>query len=249
MVDMAWEFLDNPGRKEKTALDMETLFEMARPLTLGTVDGQGLNPIDQIIHTAAHVSLHHDLNYLSGVVDIVALLSREKELDWGSLESRASFFNLRNAVVCTLGVAKEVYDLKIGESILKHWQDLKNKLYRSPAVLFLDRLWVLGAEQESFLGSRKGGLEKKLALTSFKDILMDSLTARWKSKWRKIRPDRARIWKAYRIDSPQWAVRALGFVHIVLYSLFLLIAVPIFQALRPVLGARAKRQLGRQRFL
>jgi hypothetical protein len=249
MIDMAWEFLDNPGRKSETAPDMEKLFEKARPLKLGAVDGRALDPVDQIIHTAAHVSLHHDLNYLPGLIDLAALLSRAETLDWGELEDRAAFFNLRNAVVCSLGVIKEIYGLKIGEPILKNWQILKRKVYRSPAVLFFDRLWVLGAEQESILGNKKGGIEKKLALTYFKESLMDSLTARWSSRWRKIRPDRARIWKAYRVYRPLWAVQALGFVHVVFYSLFLLIALPILQVLRPILGVLAIRRQGRQGFL
>jgi hypothetical protein len=249
MVDLSWEFLDNPGRKEGSEFDMEALFEKARSIKLGAVEGRVLDPADQIIHTAAHVSLHHDLNYLPGLVDVAALVCREKNLDWGALESRASFFNLRNAVVCTLGVAQEVYDLTIGEPILKRWRSLKRSLYRSSAILFLDRFWILGAEQESFLRSRKGGLEKKLALTFFRECLTDSLTAQWKSRWRKIWPDRARIWKAYRVHNPQWAVWALSFFHILLYPLFLVLAVPILLAFRPFLGAKAKRRLGKQRFL
>ena len=241
-VDVSRRFL-HKADDHGTNMSLEAVFQRAHARTLAGVETKELDVIDQLIHTAAHVVLHHELRFLPGIVDVCALIQRSPGFDWTALEQRAKECGMWRPTLCALGLAQELYELSLADHIESQWRTLRKRIERGPEVQFLDRLWILGDAQAAIMKEKGGGWRRSLALFFLRLDLADYAAQRLQRLTRLFWPDRTRMFKTYRVKHPV-AVWALRFIHVPVLLIALIVGLPLLWAIRPLIGARIRTKLG-----
>lgn len=101
-------------------IDVDGLWDRARPARIAGVDLLVLSPEDLLLHVCLHAAfLHHFEGGLRPFCDISALLSRfGPELDWGAVGLRARQWGARNCVYLTLRLARGLVRASVPDVVL-----------------------------------------------------------------------------------------------------------------------------------
>jgi len=116
-VELHWALArpDNPF-----SIDMEHIWQRARPITVAGIDVLTLCPEDLLLHLCLHAVFQH---HLSGglwfLYDIAACVDRfSQELDWGILIQRAEQWRIQAAVYLCLRMAQEWFEAPLSAELL-----------------------------------------------------------------------------------------------------------------------------------
>lgn len=234
-IDLSWKFLHRSKFQETAVSRIEAVLQRCPTKRISGADVLVLDPIDQVMHIATHGVLHHDLNFLPGLVDIAALLLRTPDFDWAALERRASQCGLWRSTLVALGVLADFFDVLLPPPVNASWQDLRRTLLRGPEAMFLDRLWVFGAEQDAALKIKHGGLKRNLARFFWNQTLSDSVRDRLAGLFDHLWPTEERIRKTYGVNQKTlvWLMRLL---HFPILFMLMCLFYPLLLLLRPLFG-------------
>lgn len=135
-VELHWT-LESPT--SPFTIDVEGLWQRARPASVGGVDTLTLSPEDLLLHLCLHTAAHHLYsNGLRALCDIrESIRHYREELDWKTVQLRAEEWGVSNAIYLTLYLAKSLLGAEVPDTLL-------NKLEPEQGVPML-------AEAEQFL--------------------------------------------------------------------------------------------------
>jgi len=116
-VELHWT-LESPT--EPIAIDLDGLWQRARPATIAGVDVLVLAPEDLLLHLCLHTSFHHQFELgLRGCWDILETLRHHREtVDWAQLQRRARQWGIEKYVYLTLRLARELLGAAVPASAL-----------------------------------------------------------------------------------------------------------------------------------
>lgn len=116
-VEIHWT-IESPT--EPFEIDIDGLWERARPARVAGVDVLVLSPEDLLLHLCLHTSFHHRLALgLRGCWDILETIRREKAtIDWGQMERRARGWRAAKYVYLMLRLAKDLLGTPVPEPVL-----------------------------------------------------------------------------------------------------------------------------------
>jgi len=231
-VDLSWKFLHRTWLGGRQSSSFDALMQRVIRKKVSGAEILILHPVDQIVHTAAHAALHHELNFMPGLVDIYALITKDNGFDWRDLERTAERYGLLRSVTTVLGIMKQAFDIQLPEQVLRRWRRLYRSLSSGPEAVFLNRYWILGADEEAEVRVKKGGLKRNIARFFWRLKLCDSWAEKVTGLFREIWPSEERIEKTYR---PSGKMRAFLFrlVHAPLFSLIILIGLLVVYVIAP----------------
>jgi hypothetical protein len=117
-IDLHWTI----DKVHPVGMEMEEIWERARPAEIAGVSVLVLAPEDLLLHLILHAAYQHlflsaGLRSLCDVREVVTRYSGQ--LDWCEIIRRAKRWNLENAALLTLLLAEDLLDAKVPESALK----------------------------------------------------------------------------------------------------------------------------------
>jgi len=117
VVEVHWD-LAEPA--DPVRMDLDGLWERARPVTLAGVDALALSPEDLILHLCFHAAYQHRFEMgLRPLYDIAETIRRfEDDLDWRRLERTAAAWGVARWAYCGLHLAGGMLGARIPESTL-----------------------------------------------------------------------------------------------------------------------------------
>lgn len=242
-IDLSWKFLHRCKFRVPSVLYIEEIFRRCRKKKISNAEVLVLDEIDQIIHIASHVVLHHELNFLPGLVDIYMIATKTQDLNWKEIERRAEQYGLLRTTIIALGVLYELFDFNIPDQIQELWNKLQASLYRGPESVFLDRFWILGAEKEAIIHVKHGGIKRNLAWFFWNHTLSDSFSDRIAIIIDSLWPSDERVKKSYGARNP-FIILFFRIFHFPLFLLFLCIVMSVFFCLRPIFSLFFRRKMG-----
>lgn len=242
-VDLSWKFLHRTKFENTKILSFDEVSKRCPKINISNVEVKVLDRIDQIIHTASHVALHHELNFLPGLTDVCMFLSRDKDLDWKELEDRALKAGLSRTVTTVIGVINDLFGVPIPEDFFIRWKKLRHSLLKGPECIFLDRFWILGAEIDAEVKAVKGGLKRNIARFFWNQVLPDSYSNRFSVIVDYLWPSEERIKKTYRARN-RLIILFYQILHIPLILSFSIVALPLFLVLRPTYALYLRHKIG-----
>ncbi len=116
-VELHWT-IENPTRP--FTIDIEGLWQRARPVSVAGVDTLTLSPEDLLLHLCLHTSAHHQYsNGLRAFCDIRETIRHYRdEINWEELVRRVRQWGVGNAVYLTLHFAKSLLSADVPETLL-----------------------------------------------------------------------------------------------------------------------------------
>lgn len=239
-VDLSWKFLHRSKFSEKYRVD-ELMHRCVRKRIADT-DVYTLNPVDFIVHTAAHAALHHDLAFMPGLVDIYLLYCRLNAEEIDALDRRALELGLLRPVSAILGMLYETFGLAISAGLYSEWMKFKRIALRSPAILYLDIYWIAGAEESAGIRTKKGGFRRNIARMFLRQALSESFGGRLTALIKPLWPSKERISKMYR---PKGGLSTFFFTAIHMPIILLaLISSPAIWFAKEAYALGLRKQLG-----
>ena len=102
------------------SIDIEGMWQRARPATVAGVDTLTLSPEDLLLHLCLHTSVHHMYsNGLRAFCDIRETIRHHRdELNWDTVQNRAREWGAVNAVYLTLYFAKSLLGAEVPDDFL-----------------------------------------------------------------------------------------------------------------------------------
>jgi Uncharacterised nucleotidyltransferase len=102
------------------AIDVDGLWERARPATIAGVNVMVLSTEDVLLHLCLHIAFHHRFELgLRGCWDIREIIrSRGNQIDWEQVQARARTWGVRKYVYLTLYLAKELLGASVPTAVL-----------------------------------------------------------------------------------------------------------------------------------
>jgi hypothetical protein len=138
-IEIHWT-IESPT--EPFAIDIEGLWERARPARVADVDVLVLSPEDLLLHLCLHTTFHHRLTLgLRGCWDLFEMIRQcQDPIDWKQLQSRAREWRIEKYVYLTLQLAKDLLGAAVPAEVLT---DLRPNWF-DPKVMALARTEILG---------------------------------------------------------------------------------------------------------
>ena len=138
-IEIHWT-IESPT--EPFAIDIEGLWERARPARVADVDVLVLSPEDLLLHLCLHTTFHHRLTLgLRGCWDLFEMIRQcQGPIDWKQLQSRAREWRIEKYVYLTLQLAKDLLGAAVPAEVLT---DLRPNWF-DPKVMALARTEILG---------------------------------------------------------------------------------------------------------
>ncbi|MCI5195478.1 MAG: hypothetical protein D3919_04465 [Candidatus Electrothrix sp. AW5] len=120
-VELHWT-LESPT--SPFTIDVEGLWQRARPASVGGVDTLTLSPEDLLLHLCLHTAAHHLYsNGLRALCDIrESIRHYREELDWKTVQLRAEEWGAGNAVYLTLYLARSLLGADVPDTLLNRLQ-------------------------------------------------------------------------------------------------------------------------------
>jgi hypothetical protein len=101
-------------------IDVEGLWERARPTTIASVEVLALSPEDLLLHLCLHSAYQHFFEHgLRSLCDILETIRYyQDKIDWTQVEHRASQWNAKKPVYLTLRLAREIFAADVPDELL-----------------------------------------------------------------------------------------------------------------------------------
>jgi hypothetical protein len=117
-VELHWS-IEAPTRP--FTIDLDGLWQRARPATVSGVEALALSPEDLLLHLCLHTSVHHLYsNGLRAFCDIRETIRHyQDELDWGIVQRHAEEWGAVNSVYLTLYLAKKLLSADVPDKKLE----------------------------------------------------------------------------------------------------------------------------------
>ncbi len=247
-VDLNWKFLHRSKFNVNNILSVDYVKKKCERTYISNVEVLVLDRIDQIIHIASHVVLHHELKFLPGLVDVYLLLTKSVNSIWKELECRSINYGLFRSVLTTIGVLNELFKLPVPEPLLNKWRALRGHLCKGPEVVFLDRAWIFGAENRAEVKSKRGGIRRNITRFYWRQTLCDSIVERASNLIDYLKPNDERIQKTYRVRS-RLMITLFRLLHIPLFLMSSIIMLPFYLTLRPLYGLYLSSKIEARRII
>ncbi len=141
--EIHWSFL-TPKRYRRAA-DFDNWIDSRR--TINTVEGKiyCLTPENEFLNVISHAFIHHELDSLLKLVDI-ALLSREKDMDWEYIHTWCKRASMMRLFCFTLAFGDYLFDLSLKNKCTQFGAKLprqEDKVFEAySSRLFEDDLWI-----------------------------------------------------------------------------------------------------------
>jgi len=117
-LDLHAHLLSGPWTQRASAIDLEALWQRARPLDLDGVQASQLSLEDNVIQLCQHAGIHHTFGHLLSLIDIDRVVAAPGGLDWDFLVRRARRFELRTATYFGLRFTTEMLGTPVPERAL-----------------------------------------------------------------------------------------------------------------------------------
>jgi len=118
-LDLHAHLLSGPWTLRASAVDLESLWQAARPLDLAGTPALRLSPEDTLINLCQHAGIHHTYAHVLGLLDIDRTVAALPDLDWQALVDRARAFELRVATYFGLSFANHLLGTPVPEPVWK----------------------------------------------------------------------------------------------------------------------------------
>lgn len=117
-IELHWT-IENPNPAFR--IDVNGLWERARPVSIAGVEAMVLSPEDLLLHLCLHTSYHHAFCFgLRPFCDISATIHHyQNEIDWKQIELRAHEWGVSTYVHITLWLTRELLGVTVPEALIK----------------------------------------------------------------------------------------------------------------------------------
>ncbi len=242
-LDLSWTLLHRTTVTAKRLSVVDELAARASRSTIANVDVPVLKREDEILHIAGHMALHHNLSFAPGLVDLCLLVGRKGQPapDWDDIERQAERYGLLRPLAAALGTAQDLCGLIIGGTIAHRWDKLQRSIERTPAGVFLDRFWIIGAAAFAPAAARGNGARHNWARFWWQHGLRETLRQRVAYLKEYIVPNGERIRKTYGVTDPRLALAVRTF-HVPVFAVLTAIAVGLAAICAPIYAIGSRKR-------
>lgn len=245
-IDLSWKLIHRTKRSTKHILNVDAVRLRCKKSNIANEEVLVLDVVDQVLHSAVHIVLHHDLQFPPGLVDLYAILYQEKNFDWKELEIRARKSGFFKSVTVAMGILYELFGFPVGGCFLSEWDKIKKQFNYGPHRGLLNKIWVLGATKDHYIKLKGGGLIRNITRFYFVNSLYDNFIDKITSYISLLIPDDELIDKAYNVKHSvlKWIFKALHipaiFIGLIVFSVILS---PLVHLLYFLLSITVNREL------
>jgi len=118
-LDVHWHLVAVEWFHHTTRLDVEALWQAARPLELDKLSALQLDSEDTLLHLCVHAGISHSYTSLSNLIDIDRVVTAHPDLDWERFLRRVRVFQVRSAVYLGLHFARELFCTPVPDPVVR----------------------------------------------------------------------------------------------------------------------------------
>ena len=118
VIELHWELTSSEWFRRLAALEIEALWQAARPFEIDGVQAFQLSIYDTLLHLCLHLSVHSYV-HRNGYWDIRQLLDHERPFPWERFVARARQFRLTAACYFVLDALASASDVPIPQNVLE----------------------------------------------------------------------------------------------------------------------------------
>lgn len=237
-VDLSWKFHHSDKKPIENNYLISDLINKSSRVQIAGSEALVLPLPEQIVHIASHISIHHELAFPSGLLDILMLNCTSPDLNWNLVYNTAKSFGLGRHVSVVTGILHDLFGIAVSRKLISQWRKLRRKIVLTPSVIFLDRLHILRFNHVLSKSAAKS-IQRNAAGVSYR-VLMQSSSAHQIRMIRDIfHPTKRRLYKTYRVKSASliWFLKVF---HVPISLTILIIAITLV----PIYSLGIKKRLG-----